>query len=83
MDSGGRRLAGCNGRLDLTPAPSDWNERLAEFMANKENIQLAPDHREVINYLRKFYFRYGITPMVRLQIKHMGQEKGEKKFSHD
>ena len=63
--------------------PSDWNERLAEFMANKENIQLTPDHWEVINYLRKFYFRYGITPMVRLQIKHMGQEKGEKKFSHD
>lgn len=63
--------------------PSDWNERLAEFMANKENIQLTPDHWEVINYLRKFYFRYGITPMVRLQIKHMEQEVGKKKFTHD
>ena len=68
------------GNLD---EPGDWNERLAEFMANKENIQLTPDHWAVINYLRKFYFRYGITPMVRLQIKHMGQEGGEKKFSHD
>lgn len=63
--------------------PGDWHERLAEFMANKEGIQLTPDHWEVINYLRKFYFSYGITPMVRLLMKHMRQELGEEKSSQD
>ena len=63
--------------------PADWNERLAEFMASKEHIRLTPDHWEVINYLRKFYFNYGITPMVRLLMKHMRRELGEGKSSHD
>jgi tRNA 2-thiouridine synthesizing protein E len=61
----------------------DWNERLAEFMANKEGLQLTPDHWEVIQFLRKFYFSYGIAPMVRLLMKHMRQELGEEKSSQD
>ncbi len=61
----------------------DWNERLAEFMANKEGLHLTPEHWEVIHFLRQFYFSYGIAPMVRLLIKHMRQELGEEKSNQD
>lgn len=62
----------------------DWNESLAAFMATKEGLLLTRDHWEVIRFLRKFYFEYGIPPpppMVRLLIKHLG-EHGDKNKSN-
>lgn len=59
----------------------DWNEALAEFMARRESIELTEAHWEVIRFLRKFYFQYGITPMVRLLLKHLGQQFGADKFN--
>lgn len=61
----------------------EWSEALANFMAKKEGLTLTPDHWEVINYLRKFYFQYGIMPMVRLLMKHMREDRGMEKSSHD
>ena len=54
-----------------------WNEALAEHMAEKEGITLTDEHWEVIRYLRKFYFKFGITPMVKLLVKHMIEEYGK------
>jgi len=61
----------------------DWNEELAQHIAAKESIALSDAHWEVIRFLRKFYFQYGITPMVRLLIKHMRQQFGADKSSED
>ena len=60
---------------------SQWNEKIAEHMAVKENIKLSEDHWEVINYLRKFYFEYGVTPMVRLLMKYMKENCSPEKSS--
>lgn len=61
-----------------------WNEHVADHMASKEGIKLTEDHWEVLNFLRKFYFEYGVTPMVRLPMKYMkdqcGQEKSSEKY---
>ncbi len=54
----------------------DWDEELAEHMAQQEGIELTDAHWVVLRYLRKFYFQYGITPMVKMLIKHMGEELG-------
>jgi len=54
----------------------DWNEELAEHMAQQEGIELTNAHWVVLRYLRKFYFQYGITPMVKILMKHMGEELG-------
>jgi len=54
----------------------DWNEELAVVLAKKENIELTDEHWKVLNFLRKFYFQYGITPMVKVLIKHMSEELG-------
>ena len=54
----------------------DWSEALATHVAEKEGITLTDEHWEVIRYMRKFYFQYGITPMVKMLIKHMAEEFG-------
>jgi len=61
----------------------DWNEALAEYLAQRESIELTAAHWDVIRFLRKFYFKYGITPMVRLLVKHMRQQYGREKFNDE
>lgn len=61
----------------------DWNEQLAVFLAKEEGIELTPAHWEVIHHMRKFYFQYGITPMVRLLMKDLRDEMNEDKASSD
>lgn len=55
----------------------EWNEELAGHLARKENIQLTDAHWVVLRYLRKFYFQYGITPMVKILMKHISEELGK------
>ena len=54
----------------------DWSEALAEALAEKENIELNDEHWKIIKFLRKFYFQYGVTPMVKVLIRHMQEELG-------
>lgn len=51
-----------------------WNARLAEHMAAKEGITLTAEHWEVLNFLREFYFSYGISPMVKILMKYMAED---------
>ncbi len=54
----------------------DWSEELASVLAAKESIQLTDDHWIVLNFLRKFYFQYGVVPMVKILIRQMSEELG-------
>jgi len=54
--------------------PSEWSDDMAEFLADKEGVTLTADHWIVLRYLRSFYFKYGITPMVKLLVKHIERE---------
>ena len=60
---------------------SIWSEKIAVHMARREGLELTKDHWEVINYLRKFYFEYGVTPMVRLLMKYIKEQLGPEKSS--
>lgn len=60
-----------------------WNKHLAYFMAEREGIKLNDDHWEVLNFLRQFYFEYGITPMVRILMQHMAEELGPDRASKE
>ena len=42
----------------------DWNEEVAEALAVTEEVELTPEHWEVINYLRVI-MRVNVAPMVR------------------
>lgn len=61
----------------------EWNEKLAEVLADREGVTLTPEHWEVIRFLRKFYFEFGIAPMVKLLMKHMRHQLGDEKSSRD
>lgn len=54
----------------------DWSEELANVLAEKEGIKLTEEHWTILNFLRKFYFKYGVAPMVKILIKYMSEELG-------
>ncbi len=60
-----------------------WNEELAEFMAKQEGITLSDDHWEILTFLRSFYFEFGVSPMVKILMKHMASEIGADKVSRE
>ena len=62
---------------------SQWSEEISRHMANKEGVNLTPEHWEVIKYLRKFYFEFGVVPMVRLLMKYMKEQCGPNKSSEE
>ena len=57
----------------------DWNEALAEQLAARENIELTPEHWELIVLIRQFYEEFQLSPAMRPLIKyaklHLGAEK--------
>ena len=63
---------------------SVWSEELAQAIAKSENVELSPEHWEVINFLRSYYAEYQIAPAVRILLKEMkknfGPEKGDQKY---
>lgn len=62
---------------------ADWNEDMAHALAEKEGISLTDDHWTVLNFMRSFYFRYGVTPMVKVLIRHMSEELGPDQANKD
>lgn len=59
---------------------NDWNPEVAEYLAQKQNIILTPEHWEIINLLRDFYFAYNASPSIRTLVNAVkakyGLEKG-------
>lgn len=53
--------------------PSVWNEEVAKMLAKTEDVsELTEEHWKVINYLRDYYAKFGIAPMVRKLCKDTG-----------
>lgn len=50
-----------------------WTEEAARYFAKEEGIEeLTEDHWKVINYLRDYFFQFGIAPMIRKLCKETG-----------
>jgi dissimilatory sulfite reductase related protein len=66
---------------------SDWNEDVAQFLAQQENVELTPNHWEVINFLREYYNEYQIAPAIRVLTKAIGKklgaDKGNNKYLYE
>jgi tRNA 2-thiouridine synthesizing protein E len=53
--------------------PNLWNETIVEVFAKLESVeQLTEKHWKVINYLRDYYQKFGIAPMIRKLCKDTG-----------
>jgi tRNA 2-thiouridine synthesizing protein E len=57
----------------------DWNEDIANAIAKAENVEMTPNHWEVVNFLRQYYDEYQIAPAVRVLTKAIGKQLGEDK----
>jgi dissimilatory sulfite reductase related protein len=53
--------------------PADWSEALVGAFAKDEGVEeLTEKHWKVINYLRDYFHKFGIAPMVRKMCKDTG-----------
>ena len=65
----------------------EWNAGSRRLIAKGENIDMTPEHWEVVNFLREYYEEYQIAPAVRILVKEMkkkyGTEKGDQKHLYE
>jgi len=55
--------------------PEDWSEAIARAIAKTEDVdELTDDHWNVIFYLRDYYQKFGIAPMIRKLCKESGYD---------
>jgi tRNA 2-thiouridine synthesizing protein E len=46
--------------------PQVWNESVAVVLANDEEVEnLTEDHWKIVKYIRDYYLKFGIAPMIR------------------
>ncbi len=64
-----------------------WNEGLAGKMAQDDGLDLSEAHWEVIRFLREYFEKYQIAPMIKILVKEigktMGKEKGNTKYLYE
>lgn len=65
----------------------DWNKEIAVAMAKSDGIELSDSHWEIINFLRDYYQKYQIAPMIKILVKEvgkvMGPDKGNTKYLYE
>ena len=53
--------------------PDAWDRSIAEALAKTEGVeQMADDHWKLVEYIRDYYQKFGIAPMVRKLCKETG-----------
>jgi tRNA 2-thiouridine synthesizing protein E len=62
----------------------EWTEGVATQMAKDEGLDLSDEHWEIIKFLRDYFQKYQIAPMIKILTKEigktMGKEKGNTKY---
>ncbi len=66
---------------------AEWNEEIGKAIAVIENVEMSPNHWEVVNFLRDYYNEYQIAPAVRVLTKaigkQLGPDKGNSKYLYE
>jgi tRNA 2-thiouridine synthesizing protein E len=58
--------------------PDKWTESVAKVLAGTEGVnELTERHWQLINYLRDYYKKFGIAPMIRKMCKEVGMKLNE------
>jgi tRNA 2-thiouridine synthesizing protein E len=60
---------------------ADWNEAVANAIAQDDGLVLTTDHWQVIYFLRNFYQQYQIMPAMRVLVKELAKQMGTKSNS--
>ena len=56
---------------------TQWDEEVAQKLAETEEVELTDKHWEIINYLRQYFADFGTAPMVRKMLKDTGLSNAE------
>ena len=56
--------------------PSEWSEDIAKELARQENIELTPEHWDVLQFMREYYADHQVAVDVRHVIKHLAVKHG-------
>ena len=66
---------------------AEWNEDIGKAIAVIENVEMSPNHWEVVTFLRDYYNEYQIAPAVRVLTKaigkQLGPDKGNSKYLYE
>ncbi|MFZ4503268.1 MAG: TusE/DsrC/DsvC family sulfur relay protein [Methylovulum sp.] len=57
----------------------DWNETIAQALAEQAGLELQAAHWELIQFIRKYYFTYQHLPNTRIFTKAVAKQLGEEK----
>jgi dissimilatory sulfite reductase related protein len=53
--------------------PGDWSDDMVAYFAIQEEVtELTENHWKLINYLREYYQKFGVAPMIRKLCKDTG-----------
>jgi sulfur relay protein, TusE/DsrC/DsvC family len=53
--------------------PADWSEDMVSYFAKQEEVaELTENHWKVIRYLRDYFQKFGVAPMIRKLCKETG-----------
>jgi TusE/DsrC/DsvC family sulfur relay protein len=53
--------------------PDLWNQNVAAALGTTEGVEsLTEEHWKVVNYLRDYYLKFGVAPMIRKLCKETG-----------
>jgi TusE/DsrC/DsvC family sulfur relay protein len=53
--------------------PDVWNQTVAAALGTTEGVEnLTEEHWKVVNYLRDYYLKFGVAPMIRKLCKETG-----------
>lgn len=58
---------------------ADWNENIAEQLAELNNIKLGTEHWEIILFIRHYYLQFKHLPNARVFTKAIAKEFGDTK----
>jgi tRNA 2-thiouridine synthesizing protein E len=53
-----------------------WEEGMATEMAKKDNIELTENHWVIIRFLREYFIKFEIAPMIKILVKELGKNFG-------
>ncbi len=66
---------------------SVWDEGMAAIMAKQDGLELTEEHWDVIKFLREYFEKYQIAPMIKILTKELkkkyGKEKGNTKYLYE
>lgn len=58
---------------------NDWSVEVAEELARQMEVQLTPQHWEILHLIRDFHQRRGLSPVMRILVKLVEKELGPEK----